>query len=161
VRRRSTASRKSGETQHRKPTRPKRGNAPPASRRRSPTVANLQEQVAFLTRELSEALEQQTATSEVLRVISSSSGDLEPVFKAMLANAVRICEARFGLLYRIKNGTARIISKLGIPPAFEAYLRRGLHRPPLNRLHPLNCGQPSPAGLFFYAIGVSHSTISG
>ena len=137
MRRRGRVSRKSSKTQHRKATSPKRSNAPTAARRRSSTVANLQEQVAFLTRELAEALEQQTATSEVLRVISSSSGDLEPVFEAMLANAVRICEARFGLLYRIKNGAARIISKLGIPPAFEAYLRRGPHRPPLNRLNPL------------------------
>jgi two-component system, NtrC family, sensor kinase len=67
------------------------------------------------TRELSEALEQQTATSEVLKVISSSPGELEPVFNAMLENAVRICEAKFGIMFSFNDGAFHALSSYGDP----------------------------------------------
>jgi GAF domain-containing protein/DNA-binding response OmpR family regulator len=81
------------------------------------------------TRELAEALEQQTATSEVLQVISSSPGTLDPVFQAMLANAVRICEANFGVLFRFEDGAWRAAAMLGVPPAFAEFWQRGPQRP--------------------------------
>jgi GAF domain-containing protein/anti-sigma regulatory factor (Ser/Thr protein kinase) len=86
------------------------------------------------TRELSESLEQQTATSEVLQVISSSPGELEPVFNAMLENAVRICEAKFGVLYRYDGGAFHPAALLGVPPAYAEHLRqRGSFRPAAGR----------------------------
>ena len=131
-------------TRRQSATKVQRRKAPTAVRHREASAAYLQEQLDQRTRErdearkhLAEALEQQTATSEVLRVISSSPGDLEPVFQAMLASATQTCEAKFGLLYRIEGDSARIISRLGIPPALAEYLKRGPHRPPLNRLNPL------------------------
>jgi len=81
------------------------------------------------TDDLSEALEQQTATSEVLGVISSSPGELEPVFQAMLANAVRICEARFGNLYLHERGALRFVAGHNVPRAFAEARRRSPFRP--------------------------------
>ena len=75
------------------------------------------------TTDLGEALEQQTATSEVLRVISSSPGELEPVFQAMLANAVRICDAKFGVLYLYDDGKFRSAELANPSPKFEAFLK--------------------------------------
>ncbi len=82
------------------------------------------DEVQARTRELSESLEQQTATSEVLQVISASPGELEPVFQAMLENAVRICEARFGILYLYEEKKFRTVAMLGVPPAFAEWLQR-------------------------------------
>jgi two-component system, NtrC family, sensor kinase len=77
------------------------------------------------TRELSESLEQQTATSEVLKGISSSPGDLEPVFTAILTNATRLCAAKFGNLWLCKNGGFQLAAVHGIPPAYGERLQVG------------------------------------
>ncbi|MGE5367570.1 MAG: GAF domain-containing protein [Betaproteobacteria bacterium] len=78
---------------------------------------------ARLLNELRQSLEQQTATSEVLSVISSSPGDLEPVFEAILANATRICEAELGMLWRAEGDGFRAVSLHGVPPDL-AVMRR-------------------------------------
>jgi two-component system, NtrC family, sensor kinase len=91
---------------------------------------DLEKKLEARTRELSEALEQQTATSEVLQVISTSSGELEPVFETMLANAVRICEATFGNMYLRDGEVFRIAAAHNTPPPLLEHRRRvPLQRP--------------------------------
>jgi two-component system NtrC family sensor kinase len=82
--------------------------------------------VGRLTRERDEALEQQAASTEVLRVIAASSGDLEPVFQAMLRNATQICDAKFASLFRLENGTPQRLASLNVPSALTEFLRRGV-----------------------------------
>ena len=77
-----------------------------------------------LLNELRESLQQQTATSEVLGVISSSPGELEPVFKSMLANAVRICDAKFGTLYRFDGEMYNMAASVGTPREFDEFQKR-------------------------------------
>jgi hypothetical protein len=76
------------------------------------------------TRELTESLEQQTATSEVLGVISRSPGDLQSVFAAMLENAVRICDATFGNIYRWEDDALHLVAAHNTPPAWIEARRR-------------------------------------
>src|SRR5262245_7412963 len=86
--------------------------------------ARLFDEVQARTRDLSESLEQQTATSEVLQVISRSPGQLEPVFKAMLENAVRICEAKFGTMVLREGDAFRTVALHNAPPAYAELRRR-------------------------------------
>ena len=82
------------------------------------------------TTDLSESLEQQTATSEVLQIISSSPGDLEPVFATMLENAVRICDANFGNIYRWDGDALHLVATRNTPPAFAEARRYSLANRP-------------------------------
>ena len=101
---------------------PKRRIAPKAVRRRSSSPTGQETKVARLARELNEAVEQQTATAEILRVISSSPGDLPPVFKAILENATRICEAKFGNLWLREGDKFRVVAMHGGSPEYREYL---------------------------------------
>jgi GAF domain-containing protein len=101
------------------------------------SLIELKKQLEERTRELaearghlSEALEQQTATAEVLQVISSSPAELQAVFQAMLANATRLCEAKFGNLYLYEGGALRIVASHNVPAAFAEARRRGPFHPP-------------------------------
>jgi hypothetical protein len=80
-------------------------------------VKKLKARASDLEKKLNEVLEQRTATSEVLQVISSSPGDLEPVFQAMLANAARICEAEFDAMYLNEGSAFRTVAMHNAPPA--------------------------------------------
>jgi GAF domain-containing protein len=84
-----------------------------------------------LLNELRESLQQQTATSEVLQVISSSPGELEPVFQTMLENAVRVCEAKFGALFLYEGGTLKVPAQLGVPAALGEHFRKREGLPPI------------------------------
>jgi two-component system, NtrC family, sensor kinase len=125
MRRRSSTSGKPLKAGRRKATAQQRPNALRAARLHKSPAAGEETEVARLRRELSEALEQQTATSEVLRVISASPSDLKPVFDAMLSNAVRICEAKFGVLFRHDGrGAFQAVAWLGASREFVEFLKR-------------------------------------
>ena len=129
MKRRSRAGQGPARARLRGALRPKGRNAPKTLSNRRSAADNSESGVAQLKRELREALEQQTATSEVLQVISSSLGELQPVFEAMLEKAVRICDAKFGNIYRWDGDAMHLAATHNTPAAF-AELRK--HSPLAN-----------------------------
>ena len=105
-------------------TKTKRPGAPKVSGRRNPSSTSANTKNTLLTRERDELLEQQQATAEVLRVISSSPGDLKPVFAVILENATRLCQANFGLLWLCEGDAYRAVAMHNAPPAFAEVRQR-------------------------------------
>jgi len=121
MRRRSRAGSASVKSRRRKAATPKRRSAP---------AVRAESESARLRRERDEALEREKATAEVLRVISSSAGLLEPIFQAVLENAVRICGANFGVLFLREGDAFRRMAMHNPPPAFvEEHRRAPVVRP--------------------------------
>ena len=102
----------------------KRVTAVKGARRSKLSIADLQKQITLIAHELSEAREQQNAISEVLRVISSSVGDLKAVFQAVLQNATRICEAKFGILWLRDGDGFCSVALHNVPPAYAELRQR-------------------------------------
>ena len=121
MKRRSRAGGKASKARGREASKTKRRDAPKTASSSAPIQ---DAEVARLTRELNEALEQQAATSEVLEVISGSPGDPEPVFATMLENAVRICDAKFGNIYRWDGEALNLVATHNTPPAYAEFRRR-------------------------------------
>ena len=124
MRRHPRVGRKPAKARRRKVATLKRRHGPKAVRRRSSYAPNQETRLARLTRELREAVEQQGATSEVLRILSSSPGDLGPVFQTSLTNATRLCQASFGILALHERGVFRIVATHNVPPRYAEYRRR-------------------------------------
>jgi two-component system, NtrC family, sensor kinase len=128
MKRRSKAGGEPIKGRRRKAPEPKRRNTPKRSAAFASPAAE-DTKVARLTHELREAVEQQRATSEVLRAISSYPGDPQPIFQAMLKNAVRLCDAEFGNIYHWDGDALHLVATQNAPPAFAEARRLTTGRP--------------------------------
>jgi class 3 adenylate cyclase/putative methionine-R-sulfoxide reductase with GAF domain/DNA-binding FrmR family transcriptional regulator len=116
--------------QRRKRITPKRRNAPKAMRNRGVSIAGQETVVARLTQERDEALLRETANAEILRLIAKSSGDLELLFRTILENATRICNANFGTLFRFDGENILPVAQFNTPTTLlKAQTRRGPFKP--------------------------------
>src|SRR5204863_8464379 len=107
---------KRGQAVRRSPTRSK----VPTKAKPAPADLDLKKENASLRRELAEALERQSATSEVLQVISSTPGDLDPVFQSLLENATRVCGAKFGTMHLVEEDIVRRVAHYNVPAFADA-----------------------------------------
>jgi class 3 adenylate cyclase len=146
--RRSRAGGKPIKGQRRKTPEPKSRKTPTGVRSRSSSADGAETEVAKLRLELKEALDQQTATSDVLRVISSAPSELDTIFRAILANATRLCEASFGILSLNESDMLRVVAMHNVPPAYAEYRQRDpLYRAPAwtsdrnKAFHITNCAE--------------------
>src|SRR5258706_10357631 len=94
------------------------GPTTPTERKRASADTDLKKENAALRLELAEALERQTAVSEVLQVISSTPGALEPVFQSLLENATRVCGAKFGSMLMLEGDIVRQVALYNVSPAY-------------------------------------------
>jgi len=135
---------KRGQAVRRSPTRSK----VPTKAKRAPADVDLKKEIAALRLELTEALERQTAASEVLQVISSTPGELDLVFQSLLENATRVCGANFGTMHLIEGDVAWRAALYNVAPAYVDALKTRTFRP-----HP-----ESPLGLVISTKQVVHTT---
>jgi hypothetical protein len=117
MRRRSRAGGEPVKTRRRKAVTVKRRNAPKSARRRSSSAAGREAEVARLARELNEAAQQQTATADVLKVISRSTFDLQTVLNTVVETAARLCDADVVTARRIKGSIYEYAASYGLGPS--------------------------------------------
>src|SRR5262249_42891824 len=130
MKRRSRAGGQPDKPPRRKRSTPKHRNASKVVHNRGVSVAGQETVVARLTHDRDEALLRETANSEILRLISKSPGDLELVFRTILEHATRICNAKFGTLFRFDSKMYQLAAHVGAPPEMlEFQRRRGAFQP--------------------------------
>src|SRR5690348_10669473 len=114
----------------RKAKRLKRVTGPVVTSHARPSAINLRQRLNRRTRELELALEREAATAEVLKVISSSAGNLEPIFQTILEKATDLCGAKFGDIFRFDGNAFHFVARVGTPPKLEEFQRqRGPFQP--------------------------------